>query len=63
MENVQIKIGMVIIAVFVTVKGTVDVETGYVIDMKVLSDLIKSKIIDKMDHKNLNLEVDFLKEI
>ena len=49
--------------VFVTVKGTVDVETGYVIDMKVLSDLIKVKIIDKMDHKNLNLEVDFLKDV
>ena len=49
--------------VFVTVKGSVDVETGYVIDMKVLSDLIKSKITDKMDHKNLNLEVDFLKDV
>ena len=49
--------------VFVTVKGTVDDETGYVIDMKVLSDLIKSKITDKMDHKNLNLEVDFLKDV
>ena len=49
--------------VFVTVKGTVDAETGYVIDMKVLSDLIKSKITDKMDHKNLNLEVDFLKDV
>lgn len=46
--------------VFVTVKGTVDNDTGYVIDMKVLSDLIKAKITDKMDHKNLNLEVDFL---
>ena len=31
--------------------------------MKVLSDLIKVKIIDKMDHKNLNLEVDFLKDV
>lgn len=49
--------------VFVTVKGTVDAETGYVIDMKVLSDLIKAKITDKMDHKNLNLEVDFLKGV
>ena len=49
--------------VFVTVKGTVDIETGYVIDMKVLSDLIKSKITDKMDHKNLNLEVDFLQDV
>ena len=48
---------------FVTVKGTVDIETGYVIDMKVLSDLIKVKITDKMDHKNLNLEVDFLEGV
>ena len=47
---------------FVTVKGVIDPETGYVIDMKILSDLIKAKIIDKMDHKNLNVEVDFLKE-
>ena len=48
--------------IFVTVKGAIDPETGYVIDMKVLSDLIKVKIVDKMDHKNLNIEVDFLKE-
>ena len=45
---------------FVTVKGVIDPETGYVIDMKILSDLIKAKIVDKMDHKNLNVEVDFL---
>ena len=49
--------------VFVTVKGSVDADTGYVIDMKVLSDLIKVKIVDKMDHKNLNVEVDFLKGV
>ena len=47
---------------FVTVEGTVDPETGYVIDLKVLSDIIKNKIVDKMDHKNLNLEVDFMKD-
>ena len=49
--------------VFVTVKGSDDADTGYVIDMKVLSDLIKVKIVDKMDHKNLNVEVDFLKGV
>lgn len=49
--------------VFVTVKGSVDADTGYVIDMKVLSDLIKVKIVDKMDHKNLNVEVDFLQGV
>ena len=47
---------------FVTVEGTVDSDTGYVIDLKVLSDIIKNRIVDKMDHKNLNLEVDFMKD-
>ena len=41
----------------VHVTGSVDPETGYVIDMKVLKDLIKSEVEDKMDHKNLNEEV------
>ncbi|HAP31329.1 MAG TPA: 6-pyruvoyl tetrahydrobiopterin synthase [Flavobacteriales bacterium] len=47
---------------FVTVEGTVDPDTGYVIDLKILSDIIKNRIVDKMDHKNLNLEVDFMKD-
>ena len=47
---------------FVTVEGTVDPDTGYVIDLKILSDIIKDRIVDKMDHKNLNLEVDFMKD-
>jgi 6-pyruvoyltetrahydropterin/6-carboxytetrahydropterin synthase len=47
---------------FVTVEGTVDPDTGYVIDLKVLSDIIKNTIVDKIDHKNLNLEVDFMKD-
>ena len=41
----------------VHVTGSVDPETGYVIDMKILKDLIKSEVEDKMDHKNLNEEV------
>ena len=41
----------------VKVVGEVDPETGYVIDMKVLSDLIAENILDKFDHKNLNLDV------
>lgn len=45
----------------VTVKGTVDRETGFVIDFKKLSEVIKEKVIDKVDHKNLNLDVDFMK--
>jgi 6-pyruvoyltetrahydropterin/6-carboxytetrahydropterin synthase len=49
-------------SLFVTVEGTVDPDTGYVIDLKILSDIIKDRIVDKMDHKNLNLEVDFMKD-
>ena len=41
----------------VHVTGSIDPETGYVIDMKVLKDLIKFEVEDKMDHKNLNEEV------
>jgi len=37
--------------------GEVDPETGYVYDIKLLSDLIKSEVIDRLDHKNLNLDV------
>lgn len=43
-----------------TVKGTPDPDTGFVVDLKKLSTLIKSEIIDKVDHKNLNLDVDFM---
>ena len=62
LESVLIKIGMVTITFFVNVVGEVDEETGYVIDLKKLSDIIKVRIIDKMDHKNLNLEVDFMND-
>ena len=40
----------------VMVSGHVDPESGYLIDMKVLSDLIKGEILDCFDHKNLNLD-------
>jgi 6-pyruvoyltetrahydropterin/6-carboxytetrahydropterin synthase len=40
----------------VQVVGEIDPETGYVMDMKVLSDLIKVEILDRFDHKNLNLD-------
>ena len=45
---------------YVTVKGNPDPETGFVYDVKKLSQLIKSQVIDKLDHKNLNLDVDFM---
>ena len=41
----------------VSVTGEIDKETGYVIDMKVLKDIIKDEVEDAFDHKNLNLEV------
>ena len=44
----------------VTVKGKPDPDTGFVIDLKVLGDIIKEKVVDKVDHKNLNLDVDFM---
>lgn len=45
---------------YVTVKGNVNAETGMVMNMKNLGDIIKSKVINKLDHHNLNSEVDFL---
>lgn len=48
---------------FVTVKGVPAPETGFCVDLKDLSDLIKERIVDRLDHKNLNLDVPFLKGI
>ena len=47
---------------FVTVKGNVNPETGFVVNLKRLSEIIKSRVIEKIDHKNLNVEVDFMKD-
>ena len=46
----------------VSVTGEVDPETGYVVDVKILKDFIKSEVEDVLDHKNLNLEVPGFKE-
>jgi 6-pyruvoyltetrahydropterin/6-carboxytetrahydropterin synthase len=46
---------------FVTVKGETKPELGYVVDLKVLSQILRENIIDKLDHKNINVEVDFMK--
>lgn len=46
----------------VTVAGDVDNKTGYLIDLKVLKEIIRKNVIEKLDHKNLNLDVDFLKD-
>ena len=45
----------------VKVTGNIDPETGYVIDMKVLSDIIKKSVLDRFDHKNLNLDTEEFK--
>jgi len=47
----------------VSVKGEIDPETGFVIDLKVLKDLITSEIEEAFDHKNLNIEVTELKDL
>ena len=41
----------------VTVKGDVDAQTGFVIDLKELKDILNREIMDALDHRNLNLEV------
>jgi 6-pyruvoyltetrahydropterin/6-carboxytetrahydropterin synthase len=47
----------------VKLRGEIDPETGYVYDMKVLSELIKEQVLSKFDHKNLNLDTDEFKEL
>ena len=47
----------------VSVTGKINPETGYVIDVKVLKDLIKSEVEENLDHKNLNLEVPEFKNL
>jgi 6-pyruvoyltetrahydropterin/6-carboxytetrahydropterin synthase len=46
---------------YVTVKGEINTVTGYVVNLTDLSNIIRIEIIDKLDHKNINLEVDFMK--
>ncbi|MEN9988098.1 MAG: hypothetical protein RLZZ585_1137 [Bacteroidota bacterium] len=48
---------------YITVKGVPHPETGFVMNLKVLSVLIREHIIEALDHKNLNLDVPFLKGI
>lgn len=44
----------------VTIKGNPDPDTGFVYDVKKLSRIIQEKVIDQLDHKNLNLDVPFM---
>ncbi len=48
---------------WLTVKGEVNPETGYVVDLKAISQLLKDEVVDKLDHKNINLEVEFMRDI
>ena len=47
---------------FVTVKGIPNKDTGFVLNLKKLGDIIKETVIEKIDHKNINLDVDFMKD-
>ena len=46
----------------VSVRGALDPRTGYVIDLSRVKELVTTHVIDKVDHRNLNLEVDFLRD-
>ena len=45
----------------VTIKGAPNPDTGFILNLKELSTLIRIEICDKLDHKNLNIDVDFMK--
>lgn len=49
--------------VIVTVTGMLNIETGYLVDMKVLKDAIREEIEDRFDHKNLNLDTEEFKTL
>lgn len=46
---------------YVTVKGIPNPETGFVINLKELKDIVNTVVVDKIDHRNINLDVDFMK--
>ena len=46
---------------YVTVKGAPDPDTGFVFDVKRLSNIIREHVIEKVDHRNLNVDVEFMK--
>ena len=45
---------------FVTIKGRPDPQTGFIFDAKKLSSIVRERIVDKVDHRNLNVDVDFM---
>ena len=47
----------------VTIKGKVNQETGFLMDAKALSAILQDQVCEKLDHRNLNLDVDFMKGV
>jgi len=47
---------------FVTIKGDPDPDTGFIFDAKKLGALVTEKVTEKLDHRNLNVDVDFMKD-
>ncbi|MGA7615644.1 MAG: 6-carboxytetrahydropterin synthase [Thermoanaerobaculia bacterium] len=50
-------------AIEVSVEGSIDPETGMVIDLKKLKSIVRRVVIDRVDHKNLNEDVEFLRGV
>lgn len=49
--------------IFVKITGLIDADTGYVMDMKILDDLINEHVVNKFDHRNLNLDTEEFKNL
>ncbi|MEO7368605.1 MAG: 6-carboxytetrahydropterin synthase [Gemmatimonadaceae bacterium] len=47
----------------VSVEGSIDKSTGYVVDLARLRDIVEASVIDKVDHRNFNLDVPFMKDV
>lgn len=45
---------------YITIKGNPDPDTGFIYDAKKLGALVNEKVLDKLDHRNLNMDVDFM---
>ncbi len=47
----------------VTIKGEINKDTGFLMDAKLLSKVLLDEVCEKLDHKNLNMDVDFMKDV
>ena len=47
----------------VSVRGSVESKTGYVLDLAKVKEIVTREVIDKVDHRNLNLDVDFMRNV